>query len=373
MKYVWQNEAWPCFQFDLSITADLETKFLKSAFFMKGQNSVLNEDAQYEAYIELLMSEAISTSSIEGEVLDRESVRSSLKNFLGLNSQHQTVNDPRAEGIAALMVDVRKQHNKELSNALLFNWQSMVVQPSLYKKPLIIGAYRQASDPMVIASGPIGYEKIHYEAPPALAVANEMQTFLTWYNKTSRQQKPALPPICRSAIAHLWFECIHPFDDGNGRIGRAIAEHALGQGADHSVILSLSSAIERNKNSYYEHLQRASCGELNINEWLLFFANTVIEAQETAAAKVAFVIAKSKFWDTHKNVDINARQVKLIKKMFDEGPEGFLSGVNARKYQSLSSCSKATATRDLSDLLNKNILQKLPGSGRNTRYSLRLS
>jgi len=345
---------------------------------LSGGMGQLKDSLQYEAYIDLMVSEAINTSQIEGERLDREDVRSSIKNFLGLSKPPTLVMDPRAEGIAALMVDVRKTFKEALTNEKLFHWHQLVIpeqKDNFLAHRIQVGRWRTSQDPMQVISGPIGYEKVHYEAPPAHQVEAEMDRFLSWYNDSSPlnpNQKDVLPGPVRSAIAHLWFESIHPFDDGNGRVGRAIAEQALAQDLNRPPLLSLSTIIEKDKNAYYNGLNQASQSNLDITAWVNWFSNSVLLAQREAVQKVDFVLKKSRFWENHQEVGLNKRQVKAIHKVFKAGPDGFEFGLSAKKYMGMTGCSKATATRDLGDLVDKGCLYRLAGGGRNARYNLNL-
>ncbi len=368
MNLIWKNPTWPNFTFSTNKVVDLERQFLSLSATLSGQVSMLSNDSQYDTLIELMMSEAISTSAIEGEQLDRESVRSSLKNYLGLSKPFTKIKNAKEENVAYLMVQVRKSLSSPLSHQLLFDWHKLIIQQTLYQKPFVIGDYRNSQEPMVIASGPIGYEKVHYEAPPSSILSVEMDKFLKWYNG----QETTHFTLIKASIAHLWFECLHPFDDGNGRIGRAIAEHAIGQTLGYPPLLSLSSVIEKNKSDYYENLNKASYGDLNVDTWIQYFSNTIVESQKEAMLKVSHILDKSRFWTLNENKVINERQRKVILKIFDAGHAGYESGINARKYQSIAKCSKATATRDLADLLAKEMITRLPGSGRNTRYCIHI-
>ncbi len=378
MKYSWQHPDWPKFTYDDAQCRDSLYQYALEAGRLSGGMGQLKDSLQYEAYIDLMVSEAINTSQIEGERLDREDVRSSIKNFLGLSNPPTRVMDPRAEGIAALMVDVRKTFKEELTKEKLFHWHQLVIpeqENRFLRHKIQVGQWRTSEDPMQVISGPIGYEKVHYEAPPAHQVEAEMDRFLNWYNDSSPlnpNQKEALPGPVRSAIAHLWFESIHPFDDGNGRVGRAIAEQALAQDLNRPPLLSLSTIIEKDKNAYYNGLNKASQPNLDITAWVNWFSKSVLSAQREAVQKVDFVLKKSRFWEAHQESGLNDRQVKAINKVFKAGPDGFEFGVSAKKYMGMTGCSKATATRDLGDLVDKGCLNRLEGGGRNARYNLNL-
>lgn len=372
MKYNWQHPDWPEFTYQPAAGQNAIEQFNIDAAKLTGSVGTLKESEQYAAYIEVMVSEALSTSAIEGERLNHAPVRSSLKNFLGLTVPPVRVNDPKAEGIAALMVDVRRSVLKPLTKDLLCQWHSMVLPLGEIIHQPLMGKFRNSPDPMLITSGPIGYEIEHFTAPPGAQVEQEMARFLSWYNDSAPEigQADKISSPIRAGIAHLWFESIHPFDNGNGRVGRAIAEHALGQSMHQPPLLSLSSAIQLDSDAYYQNLQSASRADMDITPWVDYFTGIVASAQVQASEKVSFVIGKVMFWQLHATTPLNQRQQTLIHKMFEAGVDGFEEGINSRKFQNLTGCSKATATRDLTDLVQKGILANLPGSGRNTRYEL---
>lgn len=377
MKYIWHHPDWPNFTYDDSKCREALYQYAHESGQLSGGLGQLKNTLQYEAYIDLMVSEAINTSQIEGERLDRDDVRSSIKNFLGLSNPTTRVLDPRAEGVAALMVDVHHSFAEKLTKEKLFHWHRMVLPPvdNILHQNLQVGQWRTSKEPMQIVSGPIGYEKIHYEAPPADWIEFEMDRFLRWYNDTNPinpDRKSLLTGPVRSSIAHLWFESIHPFDDGNGRIGRAIAEHALAQALNRPPLLSLSTFLEKYKKDYYNQLNVASQFTMDITPWVNWFCNSVLKAQQDSVEKVGFILKKAKFWDQHQNKSLNERQKKVINKLFNAGPGGFAYGVSAKKYMSMTSCSKATATRDLTNLVDKKCLYRLKGGGRNARYGLNL-
>lgn len=372
MKYNWQHPDWPAFTFQPEVGHKALEQYKIDAAKLTGSVSTLKKTDQYAAYIELMLSEAFSTSAIEGERLNHANVRSSLKNFLGLTVPPVRVNDPKAEGIAALMVDIRRSVFNPLTKDLLCQWHTMVLPLGGNIHPPLMGQYRNSPESLMISSGPIGYEIEHFTAPPGAQVEQEMARFLSWYNDSAPKigHPDKIPSPIRAGIAHLWFESIHPFNEGNGRVGRAVAEHALGQSMHQPPLLSLSSAVQLDCAAYYQNLQNASRADMDISQWVDYFTGIVASAQVQAFEKVSFVIGKAMFWQLHGTTAVNERQVKLINKMFEAGVDGFEEGINNRTFQNLTSCSKATATRDLTDLLQKGILANLPGSGRNTRYEL---
>ena len=373
MTYAWQQSKWPNFHVDTAAVTGLvhQYKLLCSdASKVYGQ---LEKQAQRTTLIEWLVSEAISTSAIEGEKLDREDVRSSILNHLGIHNHPLRVGDPRAEGVAALVLDVRKNAGSILTPELLCQWQSMIVQPRPFlNEPLTIGAFRKASRPMQIVSGPVGYEKVHYEAPPAARIPGEIDAFLQWYNDStpSVDVERETSGLVRAAVAHAWLELIHPFDDGNGRVGRAVADHALYQDLHSVPLFSLSTTIEANRANYYQKLGSVN-RSLDFTEWVVWFARRACEAQVSAQQLVMLALEKARFWDTHGESAFNKRQTKAINRMFKAGPAGFEGGMTTGKYINLTATSRATATRDLVDLVEKGAF-KSEGKGRSVSYVLQL-
>ena len=370
MTYIWARQGWPRFRFDMGEAQSTLYRYAMEANALKGSVAQLATEEQTEAQIDLMVSEAITTSAIEGEAYDRRDVRSSLRNQLGLNPVPEPVGDPAAHGIAELMISVRKTFGEPLTTERLFAWHKMLMADRDLRGRMPVGAWRDRA--IKIVSGPIGREAVHFEAPPPQVVPAEMDRFIGWFNATAPKGKGSdVPGPVRAAVAHLHFECIHPFADGNGRIGRAISEIALSQELGGPVLLSLSRTIEAQRKRYYDALAAASTGRLDITRWVHYFAETVLEAQFQARATITFVLNKARFWDRF-GERVNERQRKVLARMFRAGPEGFGGGITAKKYVAITGASKATATRDLGDLLEAGALMQLPGRGRSTRYALAL-
>jgi len=310
MKWIWQHSDWPNFRYDKRAFDECNTLFRLNSERLMGRLEALPKVYQEDVTIDLLLSEAIKTSAIEGEMLDRKSVRSSLLSLIS-DDVIPDASDRNAAGAASLLVDVRKRWGEPLSHGLLGKWQSMAVPEQRYVS-IQRGAYRNDPSPMQIVSGAYGREKIHYEAPPSVRVSDEMEKFLDWYKQTSRlEQGQKIAGIVRAGIAHLWFESIHPFDDGNGRVGRAIADHALSQSLGYPTTACLATAIESKKKRYYEELEKASSGHLDINGWLDYFTNTVSMAQEIAREEIDFILVKTRFYDAYAEL-LNKRQAKMV-------------------------------------------------------------
>lgn len=372
MKYIWEHKDWPHFQYDVTSIQDILYQYALETGSLSGGLNQFSPQIQQETIIDFMVSEALKTSEIEGEHYQDEDVRSSILNQLGYATSPLAVKDPRALGIAQLMISVRKGFDEPLNENQLFSWHKMLFSQSPHSRFLEIGMWRTTSEPMQIISGPIGKEKVHFEAPPSDRVPYEMNRFMRWFNDTHPVTgKFKLQGPVRAAIAHLYFESIHPFSDGNGRIGRAIAEKALSQDLQRPVLLSLSTSIYKNKRSYYSQLSQASGNSIDITPWINYFVHIIHEAQLEAKNRVTFVFQKARFWNRYDSI-INDRQRRVLQRLFLAGSDGFKGGINSQKYMKIADCSKASATRDLSDLLQKGCLILLPGGGRSTRYDLKL-
>jgi Fic family protein len=327
----------------------------------------LGAEDREQLTIDAMSTEALTTSEIEGEILDRASVQSSIRRQLGLSSDRRRVN-PAEQGIAEMMVSLYRSFEAPLSEEMLFEWHRMLTNG---RRDLgSIGAYRKDDEPMQVVSGAIHAPKVHFEAPPSRAVPGEMARFVKWFNESSPSGKNPLPALTRAGIAHLYFESIHPFEDGNGRIGRAISEKALAQSARQPALTALAATILRRRKSYYAALEAASKHNV-LTEWLCWFAAITIEAQRRLEANVEFLIEKTRLMDRLRGT-LNGRQEKALSRMLREGPEGFRGGLSAGNYASITGASPATATRDLADLVGKNVLSRM-GERRHARYRLTIA
>ena len=365
MKYNWQHSNWENFIFDDSVLDSLCMEFALETGELKGLIDSLSTEIQQETILQFMISEAIKTSEIEGEFFSRQDLMSSIKKNLGFGDFGQ-IRDKNAQGIGKLMVTVRNCYPEKLTEFTIKQWHTILME---YSKRINSGEYRKGKEPMQIVSGAFGKEIIHFEAPPSGQVPVEMKKFIKWYNDFEIKTTDIKNALIKTAISHLYFESIHPFEDGNGRIGRAIAEKCLSESLNRPVLMSLSSTIEQNKKQYYESLKQAQ-RTLEITDWILYFSTLILESQKNAKQTVLFTLSKTKFIDRFKN-QMNERQSKAVLKMFDSGVAGFEGGMTAIKYVSITKTSRATATRDLQDLIEKNIL--IPkGEGRSRCYYLHL-
>jgi len=371
MKYNWQLIDWTNFRYNTSEIDELAYDCLKNISLFAGNVEALPKDIKQEAIIHFMVSEAVKTSAIEGEIISREDVFSSIRNHFGLNTPPQTIKNLKAEGISKVMLNAYHSFSKPLSKKMLNEWHSMLFQGQLSSRHMTIGKYRTHKGPMQIVSGPVGKEKIHFTAPPSKDIEKEMKKFILWFNQTApgAANEIKAAPV-RSAIAHLYFESIHPYEDGNGRIGRAISEKALAQSLGYPILISLSQEIEANKKKYYSNLKDAQQSN-EITDWVRYFLEMINFSTVRTKSQLTFVLDKARFFDKFKN-ELNQRQKKVINRMLEEGSAGFQGGITAKKYISITKCSKATATRDLTHLLTMQAIKKLSGKGRNVSYELLL-
>jgi Fic family protein len=364
MTWNWQKTDWPNFRWDRARLEAEEKQFLVGGGVFVGTVRHLGKDERDQLTIEAMSTEAITTSEIEGEILDRASVQSSLRKQLGIATDERRVR-PAERGIAEMMVDLYRSFAEPLSEETLFRWHRMVMSGSRNLRD--VGRYRTGAEPMQVVSGSVHEPSVHFEAPPSSRVSSEMKRFITWFVQTAPGGEETLPALTRAGMAHLYFESVHPFEDGNGRIGRAIAEKALAQSLGQPTLTALAATILARRKSYYEALEAAN-KENEITRWLMWFAGVAIEAQRRTIALVEFLIDKTKLLDRLKG-QLNARQAKALLRMFREGPEGFKGGLSAGKYSTITGASPATTTRDLADLVEKGALLR-EGERRYARYRL---
>jgi Fic family protein len=364
MAWNWQDPDWPNFRWDRARMATAEEQFLLGAGVVIGTVKHLGEDEHNQLLVEAMSGEALTTSEIEGEILNRASVQSSVQRQLGLVADKRRAT-PAEQGIAEMMVDLFRSSAEPISNEMLFRWHGLVA--SGRRDLFDIGQYRTGKEPMQVISGRIGAQRVHFEAPPSKRVPSEMKRFVSWFNRTTPQGTESLPAITRAGIAHLYFESIHPFEDGNGRIGRAIAEKAMAQSFGQPLLVALATTILAHQKSYYEALEKAN-QKIDVTAWLVWFADIALEAQRRTIEQVEFLIAKPQLLDRLRD-QINDRQQKVLLRMFREGPSGFEGGMSASKYSTITGASPATTTRDLADLTEKGALVRT-GERRHARYAL---
>lgn len=364
MTWNWQKSDWPHFTWNQGRLAAAEKEFLLGSGVFLGAIKHLGDDERNQLTVDAMSSEAVTTSEIEGEILDRASVQSSIQRQLGLATDRRKIG-PAEQGISEMMVDLCKSFSRPLTNDALFAWHGMLMRGRRDLED--VGGYRTSDEPMRIISGAVGAPNIHFEAPPSSQVPQEMGRFIEWFNGTAPGGEEPLPTLARAGVAHLYFECIHPFEDGNGRIGRALTEKALAQSAGQPSLIALASTILARRARYYHALEMTNKSN-EITAWLAWFAGTTIEAQRRTLALIEFLIEKTKLLD-RLGGGINGRQKKALVRMLEEGPAGFEGGMSAGKYGTITGASPATTTRDLADLVEKRALVR-EGERRHARYRL---
>lgn len=360
MKWNWQLSNWPKFIYDPKSILELEKKFLLASGGSLAILNTLDEEKRKQFTIEILCTEGLKSSEIEGEVLDRESLLSCLRRHFGLAVKGKVSAE---QGMADLLWDMYNTYENKLTHKMLFDWHRMLMDGNLRISD--IGKYRTHEDPMQIVSGRYDRHQVIFEAPPSHIIHEEMSRFIKWFNDSRNKESI----LTRAAIAHVYFESIHPFEDGNGRIGRALVEKVLSQGLGNPTLFAISQGIVRRKKEYYQAL--AFCNRtLDIQNWIEFFAKVILESQEEAFSLIRFLIAKTRIMHELKG-QLNERQEKALLRIFAEGLKGFSGGLSAENYMKITKASRATATRDLNDLVGKKALNKT-GELRHTRYWLNI-
>ncbi|HXT81790.1 MAG TPA: Fic family protein [Acetobacteraceae bacterium] len=362
MVWIWQQVGWPDFSWQPKRLAKAEERFLVAGGAFAGMARHLGEPDNDQLVIDSLSAEAITTSEIEGEILDRASVQSSIRRHLGFITDNRRVGAAE-QAISEMMVDLHRSFAAPLSNEMLFEWHRMLTGSRRDLKN--IGRYRTHREPMQIVSGPIDAPVVHFEAPPSADMPREMSWFIDWFNRTAPDGAEPLPALTRAGIAHFYFVCIHPFEDGNGRIGRALAEKILAQSLGRPTLIALAATILNRRRAYYETLARTNTS-LELTEWLAWFAAVVIEAQRRTMALAEFLIDKTRLLDRMRG-QLNERQRKVLVRVLREGPEGFKGGLSARNYVVITGASAATATRDLAGMVERGALVR-EGERRHARY-----
>ena len=374
--YIWQAPNWTGFVYQSEvIKPKLENVLTKQKQLL---GKVLNspKGIDREAEMDALIQNALQTSEIEGEKLNIGSVRSSVAKHLGLEQAGQPTSTRQTECLITMLSDATSQLETPITQQQLCRWQAALFPDSPIIRKIVIGKLR-GTTPMQVVSQKGYQEIIHFQAPPQALLKEQLTHFIDWFNR-----KNNVHSIIRAAIAHLWFITLHPFDDGNGRVARALTDRALAQAEQSSIrFYSLSAAIETNRAAYNDILENTQgCkttvqintnNPIDITEWISWFLDILAEAMQQGSLRIERVIYKTRFWQTHSQTILNARQIKVLNRLLDNEGEKFIQDINASKYQSLTKISKATATRDLTELVTKNCLKQLDGGGRSTRYNIK--
>jgi Fic family protein len=366
IQWIWQQPEWPDFRWDQARLAQPLIGARRKQAELVGMSRLLDPRSDLLAQLEVLTSEGVATSAIEGERYDVETVRSSLARRLGLPTKGMPSAPRGVEGLADVLVDATQNLAKPLTIGKLCDWQAALFPTGRSGLQKIgVGRLRGAA-PMQIVSGPLEKRRVHYEAPPRKGLDGELKRFLRWFNAPPAD----LDGLLRAGVAHAWFELIHPFEDGNGRVGRALLDRALAQDESRPTRLySVSARLIVVRDQYYDALQSLSRGSLDATRWLEWFLDQISAACMLSIDKAERVLAKARFWMRHGQSGLNERQQKALNVLLDAGPQGFVGGMSNKKYAHLNRVSPATAQRDLSELTTLGIL-KLLGAGRSARYEL---
>jgi Fic family protein len=363
-KYLWELADWPQWRYDLAALAQPLADVSRAQGRLIGRLVDIGLELRDETQLAALSEDVLKTSEIEGEVLDPAAVRSSIARRLGVESAAVAPVDRQVEGVVDMVLDATSRCHDPLTAERLYGWHAALFptgRSGMFR--IKVGGWRDDADgPMQVVSGPIHRRKVHYEAPPAQRLESEMSRFLEW-----AEAAPAGPALLKAGLAHLWFVTIHPFDDGNGRIGRAIGDLFIAR-AEQSPqrFYSLSAQIRRERHTYYDILQTTQIGTMDVTAWLGWFLGTLHRAIDHAHSGLDIVLAKSRFWQRWAGTPLNARQAKVINRLLD----GFEGRMTSSRWASMTRCSPDTALRDITELLDRGILQKLPGGGRRTGYAL---
>ena len=359
--YIWQNTDWPKFRWDDLQVTPLLNLVQEHLSRLRGMLSALGFDLQKKTALESMTEDVVRSSEIEGELLNRDSVRSSIARHLGINLPSTGNSDHYIEGIVQVAVDAVKNCNTLLDKERLCNWHAALFptgRSGMYR--ITVADWRQGDEPMLVVSGAMGKERVHYEAPPSSVVPLEMDRFMQWFNG----DKPA-NQLLKAAVAHLWFVAVHPFDDGNGRLTRTLTDMLTARGSGMQCY-SVSAEIMKSRKDYYAILERTTCGGMDITEWLLWFLQRIEAAISTSEQSLRDVLRKTEFWNSHADTEFNERQRKVINRLYD----GFEGPLTSSKWAKICHCSPDTALRDITSLIEKGVLVKTPSGGRNTHYIL---
>lgn len=365
MAYIYQQLNWPNFTWENEKIINLLSEVRNLQGRLIGKMESLGFDLRNEAILETLTLDVIKSSEIEGEHLNPNQVRSSIARRLGMEIAGSVESDRNVDGVVEMMLDATQNCFNPLTVERLFDWHAALFptgRSGMYK--ITVADWRKdTTGPMQVVSGAMGKEKVHYQAPGSSTIKKEMNLFLNWFNNNSK-----IDLVIKAAVAHLWFVTIHPFEDGNGRIARALTDLLLARSDNSNQrFYSMSAQIRIERKEYYEILEKTQKGNLDITEWLKWFLRCLINALKSTDAVLVRVLFKADFWSKHSKTLINERQKKLLNKLLD----GFEGKLTSSKWAKIAKCSKDTAIRDINDLIDKNILQKEAAGGRSTNYELK--
>ncbi|MGD0641572.1 MAG: Fic family protein [Roseiarcus sp.] len=363
-SYIHELADWPNFRWSDDKVAPQLARVRHRQGRLVGRMEALGFQLKAEAVLQTLTEEIVKSSEIEGEVLDKAQVRSSIARRLGIDIGALAPADRNVEGVVEMTLDATQKFGEPLTEARLFDWHAALFPTGRSgMSRIVVGAWREDDKgPMQVVSGPLGRERVHYQAPPANKLDREMQAFLKWFNGPT-----TIDPVLKAALAHLWFVTIHPFEDGNGRIARAVADVALARSEMSAQrFYSMSAQIRLERKAYYDVLEQTQKGDLDVTLWLTWFLDCLDRAFDGAEKSLASVLAKARFWDAHAGASFNDRQRAMINRLFD----GFVGKLTSSKWAKLAKCSQDTALRDINDLVKRGVLAKEPSGGRSTSYAL---
>ena len=371
-QWIWQQPDWPNFTWNAERLAPLLRECIQTQGRLMGMASSVGSSLSAQSELDALLQNIVTSSAIEGEQLNVGSVRSSLARRLGLDLVDGDRVSQRSEGLAQLMLDATQRFAEPLTLGRLLDWHKWLFpeqDSNLAARAIRVGALR-GDEPMQVVSGRIDKPTVHFEAPPRAGLERQLEMFLDWF-ESSRSQA-GVDPLLRAGIAHFWFVTLHPFDDGNGRLTRTITDLALAQGEAQAIrFYAMSASILEDRSGYYRVLENNQKATTNITEWLEWFLQTLLRSLQQAMTRIDNVLGKARFWQVHQRSGLSAEQTKVLNRLLDGGERGFEHGISAAQYQAVAKVSKATATRHLTELLDKDCLKRLPGGGRSTRYQIK--
>lgn len=369
--WIWQQPDWPNFTWQSERLTPLLRECVQAQGRLMGMASSVDRSLSAQNELDALLQNIVTSSAIEGEQLNVDSVRSSLARRLGLEVVDGDKVSQRSEGLAQLMLDATQRFAQPLTLPRLLEWHTWLFPDqdmNVAARSIHIGELR-GDEPMQVVSGRLDKPTIHYEAPPRLGLEQQLDTFLAWF--ATSQKQDGLDPLLRAGIAHFWFITLHPFDDGNGRLTRTLTDLALAQGEAQAIrFYAMSASILDDRSSYYRVLETSQKSATDITEWLQWFLQTLLRSLQQAMTRIEAVLGKARFWQANRDAKLSAEQIKVLNRMLNGGKRGFADGISAAQYQAVAKVSKATATRHLAELLEKGCLQRLPGGGRSTRYQV---
>ncbi|TPV28837.1 Fic family protein [Pantoea anthophila] len=367
IHWIWQQADWPHFHWQDAVLLPRLRHLQQQRGLLLGRAS-LHPDSESQT-LDTLLSNILSSSAIEEERVNVQSVRSSLARRLGVTEEQPWPVSDRSEGLAAMMLDAINNRSQPLTMERLYQWHHWLFPADEWTVQRLSVGMLRGSEPMQVVSGRIDRPTVHFEAPPRDGLEPQLAQFIAWFNQS--QQDVMLDPLLRAAICHLWFVTLHPFDDGNGRITRALTDLALAQADSQSIRLyAMSPAILAHRADYYRILEQTQKGDTDITRWLVWFLDILDESLQQAMSVIDRTQIKARFWLRYQGTGLSQEQVKVLNRLLDGGEQGFEQGISASQYQKVAKVSKATATRHLADLVEKGCLYRLEGGGRSTRYQV---